>query len=145
MRFNLSHSGSSAVIALTRLGRVGVDLERLAPVPEAPAIAAQSFSRTERAELSAAGASDEAFLSIWTRKEAFVKAIGAGLSYPWTSFSVALREEWIHKVDTVDGPAARWSLRALRDWGGHVGAVVVEAVDARLVWGVWPGPRWPGL
>ena len=91
LRFNLSHSEGVALYAFSRAGEVGVDLEALRALPEADRIAARVFAPRERATYLALAPRHRplAFLRLWTRKEAFVKAHGAGLSMPLDSLDVS--------------------------------------------------------
>lgn len=90
--FNLSHSAGVAIAALTRVGEVGVDIEAVRPSHWAGGIARRYFSPAEIAALAAAPPErqDEAFFRLWTNKEAIVKLLGAGLSFPLPSFSTPL-------------------------------------------------------
>ena len=126
LRFNLSHSGSIALYAVTRQREVGIDLERIEPRFAADDIAEKFFSRNEIAAFHflPASARLRAFFNCWTRKEAYVKARGAGLQIPLESFDVSL---------APDEPAAflsegefGWSLRALPLDPEYAAAVAVE-------------------
>lgn len=81
-RFNVSHCDDVAVYAFSRSREVGIDVEAIRPLPAADAIAAQFFSPRESAAYRAAAPRDRplAFFRCWTRKEAFLKALGVGLS-----------------------------------------------------------------
>jgi 4'-phosphopantetheinyl transferase len=78
--FNLSHSGDQALVAVAG-GPIGVDIECLRPIADATALAARNFTPGESAALHALASADRdrAFLVAWVRKEACLKAIGAGL------------------------------------------------------------------
>lgn len=85
--FNLSHSGSLALVALSRAAPLGIDVETWRAVPDAAALAARLFTVAERAQMEAVVAGpaqavdfDRAFLTCWTRKEAVLKSTGAGLA-----------------------------------------------------------------
>lgn len=97
--FNLSHSGEQALIGIAvdpaDDAGVGVDIELLRPLDDAGALAAQNFSVAENAALQRVPAADvaRAFLNVWVRKEACVKAIGSGLSIAPASFHVGLELE----------------------------------------------------
>lgn len=82
--FNLSKSGDGLLIAVARGASVGCDLERMRPNAEAKAIAARWFGARERAALARleGDAFDRAFLRLWVRKEAILKAVGTGLQGP---------------------------------------------------------------
>jgi phosphopantetheinyl transferase len=77
--FSLSHSGSRALIATADQGLVGADLERLRPMPGARATTTRRFAEAEQSAILAAPDIDEAFLTVWTIKEAVAKAHGTGL------------------------------------------------------------------
>lgn len=88
--FSLSHSGERVLIAVAAEGRVGADVERIRPVRRLEALAARWFAPGERAWLSAVPEDEReaAFFAVWTRKEAFAKALGRGLATPFGAFTV---------------------------------------------------------
>ncbi|MGF1507207.1 MAG: 4'-phosphopantetheinyl transferase superfamily protein [Chloroflexi bacterium] len=77
VQFNLSHSAGHIVIAVDRGRAVGVDIEAVRPLPDAAALAEVAFSPAERA---AAAADLDEFFTLWTRKEALLKAMGTGFA-----------------------------------------------------------------
>ncbi len=95
LRFSLSHAGEMALFALAWRREVGVDLEQVKPGVEVDAVARHVFSSAEREALSALAGEprDQAFFRIWTRKEAYVKALGLGLAHPPQSFAVSSRAQ----------------------------------------------------
>ncbi len=136
--FNLSHSDERVLCAVTRERQVGVDLERLRPMPEMDAIAAQVFSAREQAAYRsvAPDARARAFFNGWTRKEAYIKAIGDGLSCPLERFDVSLTPGEPARLLGVEGDLAapaRWTLHAWDPEPGCVAAVAVEGCDCRVV------------
>jgi 4'-phosphopantetheinyl transferase len=135
--FNLSHSGELALVAVAHGGRLGVDVEILRPLVSAEAIAHRFFSADEEAELAAVPSEDRAvaFLHGWTRKEAYLKALGDGLAVPLRSFAVTLTPgapARLLKAHREDGARAPWSIFSLRPASGYVGALVVEGRAWRL-------------
>ncbi|HEY5957984.1 MAG TPA: 4'-phosphopantetheinyl transferase superfamily protein [Polyangiaceae bacterium] len=90
LMFNLSHSGERCVIAVTREKEVGIDVEYRRALPDWKAIASRFFSEREYAALSQLPESvrARAFFTIWTRKEAYIKALGLGLSLDLSTFAV---------------------------------------------------------
>jgi len=113
--FNLAHSAELTLIAVTRGCEVGVDLERVRPVRHAYEIAARNFHPSEQAAIRTADATElpAAFMRIWTRKEAVLKAVGSGLRYPLGAFETLTQAtvgSWLH----LPGQAA--SLPAVRCW-----------------------------
>lgn len=89
--FNTSHSDGLAVVAIAYERRVGVDIERVRPIPGVLELADRYFAPGEVRLLQSTPAESraEVFLTIWTRKESYAKAIGAGLSMPFESFDVS--------------------------------------------------------
>ncbi len=90
VEFNLAHSGGDAVIALAGDAAIGVDIELLRPIHDVESLARLVFSDVERRELEFASDPVSAFLNGWTRKEAYVKALGLGLTAPLTEITVSL-------------------------------------------------------
>lgn len=91
--FNLSHSGDTAVLAVARGVRVGIDVEEIKHDMEMELVARSHFSAGEVAEWAALSAAERlpAFFRCWVRKEAYLKALGAGVSRGLGNFSVSLR------------------------------------------------------
>ncbi len=140
--FNLSHSGDVAVVAISGAGEVGVDIEAIRPLDDGQAIAGRFFAtgEAERLRRLAPELRDEAFFACWTRKEAFVKAIGEGLSHPLDSFEVTLAPGEPARLLHVGGKppdAARWTLAALPAVPGYAGALVVRGRPERVDYRMW--------
>jgi 4'-phosphopantetheinyl transferase len=137
LKFNLAHSGGLALYAFTYIGEIGIDLEHIRPDFTGEDTARRFFSTTEVACLSklAESSRHEAFFNCWTRKEAFIKAKGIGLSLPLDQFDVTvapaepaalLRTRW------DESEAARWSLKAIDIGPAYVGAVAVGGHNWQL-------------
>lgn len=145
LRFNLAHSRDLALCAVARGAEVGADVEAIRPMPDAERIAARFFSAREQAMLRELppGRREEAFVLGWTRKEAYLKAQGSGLSQPLSGFSVSLQPGEPARLLDVEGhpgEAARWSLVALSPAPGYAAALAVEGPIRRLVrWSWMPG------
>lgn len=92
IRFNLSHSGDYALLAIALGLEVGIDIEQMRPEIDLLSLANHHFSSHETAELKRCPRADQitAFYRIWSRKEACIKAVGLGLQVPLDSFSVPL-------------------------------------------------------
>jgi len=90
--FNLSHSKDLTYYSISNCGRVGVDVEWIREDVDYERIARRFFSVTEMEAFLSLGAEERAhaFFRCWTRKEAFIKAIGEGLSFPLKDFDVSL-------------------------------------------------------
>ena len=137
LEFNVSHSGSVALLAFARGRQVGVDVERVRQDFDVEAIAGRFFSLLEREQLSDFSPAEihEAFFRCWTRKEAYIKATGAGLSLPLSQFDVSLSAGCLNALlATRPDPleAARWSLREVAAGEGYLAALCVHGQGWRL-------------
>jgi 4'-phosphopantetheinyl transferase len=118
VQFNVSHSDSIALLGFTKQCEIGIDVEILRPIPDFQEIARRFFCAEEATELRSLPADEreEAFLLCWTRKEAYLKAVGDGLSMPLDGFRVSLRRgepaRFIHFGDG-SGQSAAWTLHDL--------------------------------
>lgn len=129
LRFNVSHSSQLAVCVVTRGTPVGVDVESVERADEIASIAPEVFSAEELAQFEAlsGAARGERALSLWTLKEAYVKARGMGFSLPLKAFSFLFDEDEIRLVpDSSLDEEARHFRFCLFDHAGHRVAVVAE-------------------
>jgi 4'-phosphopantetheinyl transferase len=146
LRFNLAHSHKLALYAFTCGREIGVDLEYIRPMPDAEQIAARFFSTFEYTALRMLPENRkmEAFFNCWTRKEAYIKAIGDGPARHLDQFEVSLILGEPAQLLSVEGDpeeAARWSLKALAPGTGYVAAVAVEGHNWRLTCWQWMWSR----
>jgi 4'-phosphopantetheinyl transferase len=137
LKFNVTHSGELALMAFTLDREIGVDLEQIHPIDNVQQLAEQFFSVLERDQLRASSSDRlETFFSGWTRKEAWLKARGDGLTYPLDQFSVSLGPDLparLLKVDKEPDKVAHWSLQSLSPAPGYIGALAVEGHGWRLL------------
>ena len=150
IRFNVSHSGGEALYAVTRGRDVGVDIERVRDDLAVAEIAARFFSPRETATLQAlpVGMQRRAFFRIWTRKEAYIKGRGEGLSLPLDEFDVSSGGgDTDMLIDTrSDRPgASRWSIRDIAAGPGFAAALAAESAGWRLACWQWPEDRSDGM
>jgi len=141
VRFNLSHSDGLVLYAIARDREVGIDLERIQTDFAFEQIGEQFLSPREAAELDALPTClrREALLTWWTRKEAFVKARGQGLSMPLDQFSVSLAPSQPARLYTHEpGEALHWSLQDIMPGFGYVATLAVEGRNWQLK--CWDGP-----
>jgi 4'-phosphopantetheinyl transferase len=129
--FNLSHSGEFALIAVTRGREVGVDVEHIREDFATDDVARRFFSDREYRELSCvdAGRRPRAFFDCWTRKEAFIKAVGQGLSFPLAQFVVSLQPGEPAALLHIEGhpeELPQWTLRELSVHPDYAAAVAVK-------------------
>jgi len=134
LSFNLSNSHELALIGLLRGPEIGVDVELLKPMPDLEQIAERFFSVSERTALRALPADQkrEGFFNCWTRKEAYLKAVGEGLAAPLDSFDVTLIPGEPPRMLTLKGDAeraSRWTYRCFRPASDYIGALAIEGID----------------
>jgi 4'-phosphopantetheinyl transferase len=131
--FSTSHSDGLAVVAVTGEGLVGIDLERVRPVPDALDMAWTLFTPREYEHLRSTALEERsvAFLRLWTRKEACVKALGRGLSMPLTAIDVLDDQD---RVEVVGGASdgTRFVVTDIDVKPGFVGAVAVAGTDVSV-------------
>jgi 4'-phosphopantetheinyl transferase len=137
LQFNLAHSGEYVLFAIADGRTVGIDVEEIRADFEAGEVAAHSFSPHEQRDLEAltGHVKIEAFFECWTRKEAYVKARGGGLSLPLDQFDVSLRPgEPARLIATRPDPAEarRWQLSGLDVADGYKAALAVEGQGCTL-------------
>lgn len=128
VEFNLSHSGTLALFAFTSGRAVGVDVELIREVPDADDLAERFFSPTETASLKALPLDRRslAFLACWTRKEAFIKALGLGLSCPLDAFDVTVDPDAparITRMEECIDRVSNWAMQAFTPYSCYVAAV----------------------
>ena len=131
--FNVSHSGRHGLIALAREGRIGVDVEDRAAKRDLDGYIRLLFAPGERDALEAASGSRKVvlFYSLWTMKEALVKAVGAGLSMDTAKFEIppamvrGVRSGIFRFGDT---PHVTWRLRNIGN-AEFAAAIAHERVD----------------
>ncbi len=125
LRFNWSHCGERAVVALARNVQPGIDLERLRPRPRALALAQRFFAPAEAAALAALP-NDElarAFLSRWTAKEAVLKALGRGIAFGLHRLSIAQDPGGV-RLEALEGEDPRaWQLQSIELDGDYLAAL----------------------
>jgi 4'-phosphopantetheinyl transferase len=142
LRFNVSHAHGMALFAVARGREVGVDIEHARDDFEHLDLAGRFFSAREVETLKALPpeAQTQAFFNCWTRKEAYIKARGEGLSHPLDEFDVALAPgEAAALTCTRSDPAevTRWAMRELFPGHGFQAAVVAEGGAFRLSCWQW--------
>jgi len=124
--FNLAHSGDLALLALSSR-TVGVDVEQRREIPNALDIARRFFSPREVAALKHLTENErrDGFVNAWTRKEALIKAVGAGLG-ALEEMEVSLAPDETPTVLRAPGGPSAWQLFHLEPHEGYVGAVTVQ-------------------
>lgn len=138
LQFNLSHSHQIALYAMTRQREIGIDLEYIRPMPDMEHIVARFFTPSEHVAFKALPADRRlaTFFRVWTCKEAYLKAIGAGLMRPLADFEVSLfPDDSPRLLHDIHDPHAveRWSFHTFIPAAGYVATLCVDGHDWRLV------------
>lgn len=141
--FNVSHSGGVALYAVADVREVGVDIEHVREDLAGLEIAERFFSPHEVAALRALPPEERAaaFFDCWTRKEAYIKARGEGLSHPLHLFTVSLapgHPAALLRTDDDPQEAARWSLVELFPGEGFRAALAVKGEAPSVLCWRWP-------
>lgn len=128
VHFSLSHSGDRCVIAVSAEGPVGVDVEEVREVPELEGIVRSRFAPGEAAEILALSGEQRlrAFYHCWTRKEAYLKATGAGIGGDFLRQVEVSTGSFPALRAAPGGKAAEWSLLNLDLGGELVGALATR-------------------
>ena len=137
LQFNVSHTDSLALIAITRGQRIGIDVESLTRNVQHNQVSQNFFSATEKAAIAALP-DDQApasFFACWTRKEAVLKAIGTGIAHGLDSFAVATDPEIVHcrtELQSEDGSVETWRVESLSCGAGFMGALAYQHRPAEI-------------
>jgi 4'-phosphopantetheinyl transferase len=147
LHFNLSHSGDLALLAVTRGNEPGVDIELLRPVRDAGEIARRFFTEREATGIGALAGDDRmrAFFRCWTRKEAWLKSNGTGITGGLNQVEVTFLADEPAAILSIAGDCdagAAWHVEDLAPAAGYVGALAVESEGRvpRIRRFVWKGP-----
>lgn len=143
IRFNVSHSCGGALVGVAQGREIGVDLEFIRPLSDLRDLAESCFSIAEKAALEALPEHERlrGFFDGWTRKEAYLKATGKGLSFSLQSFEVSLapgpgRRALMLPDGSKNEPAL--TLVSLAPRADYSAAVVVDGCDCHLTCAEWP-------
>lgn len=132
-QFNFSNSSNIAICAVTLRQPVGVDVERIRPMSDMLGLARRYFAESETAALFAQVESQQsaAFFRLWTRKEAWLKAIGKGLTFPLRDVEVSFDDIdcRVHSINQDPAAAAKWALIPFFPDEEHVGALAIQRTE----------------
>ena len=117
--FSVSHSGGLALYAVTKRPPIGVDVEYIEPLKDIQLMSREIFSRREAASLPTSPGTEQttAFYRLWTRKEAYLKACGAGLGTDPT------------KLEVPDDASAHWQIMKFYPRTSFIAALALSAGD----------------
>ena len=135
--FNVAHSDDQVLIAFGGEHQLGVDIEKMRGDVDTKSLAERFFSRREREELRALPEPSQvpAFFACWCRKEAFIKAIGDGLSFPLADFSVSVHPDGRPVLEEIRGSVdsgLRWSLADLAVGNEYRAALAVDSLHLSI-------------
>ncbi|MGQ0600580.1 MAG: 4'-phosphopantetheinyl transferase family protein [Anaerolineales bacterium] len=142
LRFNVSHSNELALVAVTRGRAIGVDVEALRPVDQADDIVRRYCSASEFNAYQALPDSQRplAFFNLWTRKEAYLKAVGAGLGGGLEQVEVTVLPGQPARLEAITGDtveAAQWRLWSGEPQPGYIAALAWRDHDCELTCWQW--------
>jgi len=143
--FNLSHSGEVALLGTAVGAEIGIDVELIRPDVIKEGIAERFFAAAEVADLQALPEKlqADAFFHCWTRKEAYIKGRGIGLSLPLDRFEVTLRPDEPARLrrvmDLPEEPEA-WSMHTIIPTPGYAGALAVRSIVSQPSCWNWAPP-----
>ncbi len=131
IEFNLSHSADLCLLAFANGSRVGIDIESKERDVSFVDLAKRFFSEIEYDQIRRLAASErrEAFYAVWTRKEAYIKALGEGVTHGLDNFTVTVdpQSERVLLTSERDPEASsRWQLRSFRPAEDFAGALAAE-------------------
>ena len=144
LRLNVSHSSGTALVAVTQGREVGVDIEHISQDVPVEKLAETVFSVPEKHSLTHLDGKTrrKAFFRLWTRKEAYIKADGRGVSLPLERIDVSSSEDRVATLDEAAGTwrtCERWMLQTFGAGQDHAAALAAEGQDWHLVCRQWPG------
>lgn len=143
IRFNISYSNNLGAFAFGLSKKIGVDIEFIRPIPNLEQIVNNYFSGREKQDFQDLPENEKmrAFFNCWTRKEAFIKATGEGLSLPLNSFDVSLKPSEparLLSANMYPRVATNWALKELKPAPGFAGALATEGPIRQLQCWMWP-------
>lgn len=143
LHFNVAHSDGLLLVAVTRICAVGIDVEKIGSAADADELANRFFSAREVAGLRAMPENQRsaAFFTLWTRKEACLKATGEGISESLREIEVSFLPGEPARVISIRGSsqaAERWTLKDLDPAPQFKAAVAAEATGFEFTCWRWP-------
>lgn len=135
LQFNVSHSYNFALIAVSLTNNMGVDIEKISNDSDHQALVTRFFSEIEQTEFQTIADINKvkAFYACWTRKEAFIKAIGDGITYRLNSFDVTIDPEiQISKINPHEPISEIWYAQDLPVNNDYIACVVSNISDIKV-------------
>jgi 4'-phosphopantetheinyl transferase len=140
--FNLSHSHRLGLYAFTLHSRIGVDLEYIRPISDMAQIVSNFFAEAEKLAFDALSPHQQllAFFNGWTRKEAYLKAIGDGLAYPLDQIEVSIapgQPAQLSRLGNDESALAQWWLQSIDISSDYASALVTEIPNPSIQYWHW--------
>jgi len=144
--FNLAHSEDLALLAVTRLGPIGVDVERVRPMADADELVERFFSPRENAlfQQLSCDKKNVAFFNLWTRKEAWLKATGEGIAHSLNRVEVTFlpgEPAQLLSLPECSDSTEKWALHELLPAPGFDGAVALPNLQFSICNFQFPIPK----
>lgn len=142
IRFNLSFSNGLTLLAFARDQEIGIDVEHVRQVSETEEISLRFFTAFENYTFRSLpeARKKEAFFSLWTCKEAFIKATGHGMSCPLNKFCVSLvpgETSRLLSIEENPEEACRWSIIPFAPAAGYMAAMAVRSRAYQVKYWQW--------
>jgi 4'-phosphopantetheinyl transferase len=136
-QFNLAHSEDEALMAIGRVGELGVDIERIRPLKDMDHLVERFFSSRENELFQKLGAHEKpvAFFNLWTRKEALLKATGEGISHSLKLVEVSFLPDEPARILAIGGDrerGSRWTVKNVAVASGFIGAIALETKSVHI-------------
>ena len=138
IRFNVSHSYDCAVIGFTRSAEIGLDVEKIRTTIDWQGLSRRYFSKNEASELCDILEENQrsAFYTCWTRKEAFVKALGRGIGFGLDNFDVTFQDHdppQIKEIRFKNEDAQCWAVSPLKTEVGYIASICYRANEKKII------------
>jgi Phosphopantetheinyl transferase len=137
IKFNMSSSDDLMMIGLCKQNDIGIDIEKIRETGNLEHIALENFSHRELEYFNSELKKTTAFFNIWTRKEAFIKAIGKGIYFPLKSFSVDIDPSGSYEnIAILRHPveSKRWRTITLKTSDSHIAALAIKSVRFNVLY-----------
>ena len=137
LKFNMSSSDDLMMIGLCKQNDIGIDVEKIRETGNLEHIALENFSERELEYLNSKLDKTTAFFNIWTRKEAFIKAVGKGIYFPLKSFCVDVDPSGSYENMTIlkhPVESKRWRTIAIKVSDSHIAALAIKSVRFNVLY-----------
>ncbi len=135
VKFNMSCSGDLMLVGLCNQNEIGIDIEKVCEIHNLDNIASENFSLQELKYLNGTLDKINAFYKIWTRKEAFIKAIGKGMYYPLKSFCVEVNSSGGYEQLVIFNHLTEsklWRTAEINSPAGYIASIAIKSDRFRI-------------